>query len=255
MPDVKSALPPALQHPLLQTPHAMFCRLGGVSAGPFAALNLSCHVGDKQTLVQENRRRALAALGLRQLVALQQVHADRVLLLDRMPESGEFSGFDAVITNVPGLALLIQQADCQAVLLHAPGRRVVAAVHCGWRGSVANIIGKTVARMRSAFGVRPAELRAVVSPSLGPCCAEFINYKQELPAWMHAFAAAGKPTHFDFWAMSARQLATAGIPAAQIGIMGICTCCNHGYFSFRRAKRENGGLCGRNGSMIGLAAR
>ena len=121
MPDVKSALPPALKHPLLQTPHAMFCRLGGVSAGPFAALNLSCHVGDKQALMQENRRRALAALGLRQLVALQQVHADRVLLLDRMPESGEFSGFDAVITNVPGLALLIQQADCQAVLLHAFG--------------------------------------------------------------------------------------------------------------------------------------
>ena len=252
-PAMPASMPPFLTTAHLAAPHAMTCRLGGVSRGAFASLNLSFYVGDEADRVRENRHRILAALELPHLVSLKQVHGDQILVLDSTPEQSEdIPGFDAVISNVPGLALLIQQADCQAVLLHDPKCQVIAAVHSGWRGSVANLIGKTVARMQAAFGVNPADLHAVISPSLGPCCAEFVNFRTELPEWMWRFAVPDKAAHFDFWAMSSKQLAEAGLLPERIAVTGICTRCNRDFFSFRRAKQESGGVCGRNGSLIGL---
>lgn len=260
---MSAAAPPVLTSPVLSAPHAMTRRAGGVSAGPFAELNLAFGLGDADEHVRENRRRALSALsapgpsGPRRpprLVSLKQVHGAEILCLraaDGIPEAEEHHGFDAVITDAPGLALLIRQADCQAVLLHEPRARVVAAVHCGWRGSAAGIIGRTVARMRTDFGADPALLEAVIAPSLGPCCAEFVNFRRELPEWMWAFAA-DKPAHFDFWAMSRRQLLDAGLRPERVALAGVCTRCSAEYFSFRRAKQESGGLCGRHGSLIAL---
>lgn len=250
--------PPQRTGKQIRTPHAMFCRLGGISTGPFASLNLSFGVGDDPALVRRNRQSALRSLGLSRLVSLGQVHGNEILTLvteNKGIELEEFPGYDAVISNLPGVALLIQQADCQAVLLHDPVKKAIAAIHCGWRGSVVGIIAKTIANMAGSYGSDPVHLHAVISPSLGPCCAEFVNFKQELPAWMHAFEPADKKAHFDFWAISRKQLADAGVQSAQIETMGICTRCNRDYFSFRRAKLETGGICGRNGSLIGLAAR
>ena len=253
---MSASVPPFLTTAHLAAPHAMTYCQGGVSSGVFASLNLSLYVGDEPDRVRENRRRILAALGLQDLVSLKQVHGDQILVLDRIPEITEdIPGFDAVISTVPGLALLIQQADCQAVLLHDPKVQVVAAVHSGWRGSVANIIGKTVARMQAALGVNPKDLRAVISPSLGPCCAEFVNFRTELPEWMWRFVVPDRTAHFDFWAMSRKQLVEAGLLPDHIAVAGICTCCNRDFFSFRRAKQESKGLCGRNGSLIGLPLR
>ena len=239
----------------IQTPHSMFSRLGGCSTGPFASLNLSFGVGDNPDLVHRNRQLVLRALGCGQLLSLGQVHGERVLAVKERPEEEEYHGYDAVITNLPGLALLIQQADCQAVLLHDPVQKAIAAIHCGWRGSVVGIIAKTVASLVSSYGTNPSHLHAVISPSLGPCCAEFIHYQKELPSWMHAFEVVDTRAHFDFWAISRKQLSEAGLPTAQVDTIGICTRCNRDYFSFRRAKLETGGICGRNGSLIGLAAR
>ena len=232
----------------------MLGRQGGVSQDPFASLNLSFGVGDNPENVRQNRQIALRSLGVHRLVSLGQVHGDQILVLDQEPVQEEYHGYDAVISNQPGIALMVQQADCQAVLLHDPVQQAIAAIHCGWRGSVAEIIGKTTTYMRTRFAVEPANLHAVISPSLGPCCAEFINYKQELPEWMHAFALSNKAAHFDFWAISRRQLCEAGVRADHIDSANICTRCNPNFFSFRRAKLETGGICGRNGSMIALAA-
>lgn len=231
----------------------MFSRLGGCSPQPFASLNLSFGVGDRAEHVQRNRQRLVRALGGGRLLSLGQVHGEGILVLRKPPHQEEYPGYDAVITALPGLILLIQQADCQAVLLHDPVRRVIAAIHCGWRGSVADIIAQTVAKLRAVYAVDPADLRAVISPSLGPCCAEFRNYRQELPQWMHAHELPHKPLHFDFWAISRRQLGNAGLPASQIETTGVCTRCCRDYFSFRRAKAESAGICGRNGSAIALA--
>lgn len=235
---------------LLATPHACLDRFGGFSPAPFDSLNLSYGVGDDPALVEKNRHRVCRDFNLAGLQGVRQTHGDRILFVDSLQEP-EPEGYDALTTNKPGLALLVQQADCQAVLLHDPVRQVVAAVHCGWRGSVLNIIATTIQALQERYQTRAVDLRALVSPSLGPCCSEFIHYQQELPAWMQAFQV--RPCYFDFWAISQHQLQEAGILPERIAVAGICTRCNADYFSYRRACQESGGRCGRNASLIMLA--
>ena len=142
--------------------YRFFQRDGGVSQGRFAGLNLSYHVGDDHFHVDENRRRVKEAMGAARLVSARQVHGDRIFLVEG-GETGDFEvdGYDALITTEPGTALLVQQADCQAVLLHDPACRAVAAIHCGWRGSVAGLIGKTVALMSTALQNRSPSVRSL----------------------------------------------------------------------------------------------
>ncbi|MDR2550697.1 MAG: polyphenol oxidase family protein [Desulfobulbus sp.] len=236
---------------LLTAPHGMFTNAGGTSQAPFASLNLGYHVGDAVERVHDNRARVRNVLALRHLVSAHQVHGDRILQVDRTHLDKEIEGYDALISSLPDTGVLIQQADCQGVLLEAPEAKVVAAVHCGWRGSVLDLIGKTIHCLRTEYGVAPASLLAAISPSLGPCCAEFIHYRQELPAWMHAFQV--QPRHFDFWAISRQQLLDAGVLAERIDIAGLCTRCNPQFFSYRRACTLADGVTGRNGSIIGLS--
>ena len=84
---------------------------------------------------------------------------------------------DAMITDVPGMGLMIKQADCQAVILFDPRKNVIANVHCGWRGNVKNILGRVVHLMEQRFHCKAEDLVAAIGPSLGPCCAEFITYR------------------------------------------------------------------------------
>lgn len=242
-----------LTSPLIPVPHGMFACAGGVSDPPFSGLNLSYYTGDQADHVRENRRRMLRALGLSHLISVRQVHGDRVLWVEPQHLDTEVDGYDAIISTLPDTGVLIQQADCQAILLWAPDPGpIVAAIHSGWRGSVQNIIGTTIKKMRLHGAVDPATLHAAISPSLGPCCAEFINYKTELPTWMHAYQV--RPHYFDFWAISKVQLQQAGVLEKNINVSRICTKCDPHYFSYRRAAHINGGITGRNGSVIGLPA-
>ena len=236
---------------LLSIPHAMLCRCGGVSNNSFATLNLSYGVGDDSDNVRVNRQQLKQSLGIDYLVSAVQVHGDRVVIAEDIKQDTEFAEADSLITSEAGVGLLIQQADCQAVLLHDPEQRVIGAVHNGWRGSTLNILTKTVAAMKSYYGVNPATLKAVISPSLGPCCAEFINFQQELPKSFHARQVS--PFHFDFWAISRDQLRGAGLNDTKIETAGICTVCNKDFFSYRRAVRQGSGVTGRNGSVIALS--
>lgn len=248
--QLHNTCPPHYTSHLLPVPHGMFCNAGGVSDELFSSLNLSFHVGDQAEKVEANRQRALATLGLRHLVSVNQVHGDRIFSVEASHQQVEPKGYDALIATLPGTGLLIQQADCQAILMFTPQAGVVAAIHCGWRGSVLDIIGKTIGRLRERHGVVPESLLAVVSPSLGPCCAEFIHYRTELPTWMHTYQV--RPNHFDFWEISRRQLLDAGVLPAHIDVAGICTCCSPQFFSYRRATKTTGGITGRNGSIIAL---
>lgn len=239
-------------HLLANLPHAMFCRHGGVSRPPFASLNLSFGVGDRSKDVTVNRRLVKECLGITHLVSAVQVHGDRVVLVEAVRRDREYEGADALVTNQPKVGLLIQQADCQAVLLYDPVRKVIAAAHNGWKGSVLNIIAATVRTMQAYFGTDPADLRAVISPSLGPCCAEFVNWRLELPASLHQYQV--RPNYFDFWAVSREQLTAAGVMSKQIETAGICTACNHNFFSYRRAVKRQGkpGATGRCGAVLML---
>ena len=184
--------------------------------------------------------------GCAHLVSARQVHGSRVFNAKESLEADlEVEGFDALITNVPGLGLMIQQADCQAVMLFGPEKMAIGIAHAGWRGSINDVISRTVIAMGNAFATAPADLIAAISPSLGPCCAEFIHYKDELPVSLHGYQV--RPNYFDFWAISRDQLCTAGVRPENIHIAGICTCCNRDYFSYRRERKT-----GRFASMIGL---
>ena len=135
---------------------------------------------------------------------------------------------DAVISDCPNIGLTISAADCQAVMLYDPSRKVIANIHSGWRGSIQNIIGHTVNKMVDVFGCRAAELFAGIGPSLGPCCAEFINYRDEIPELYWPYRISNN--HFDFWAISRDQLIEAGLPGRQIETGGICTKCDTARF-------------------------
>lgn len=225
--------------------HGFFSREGGCSPAPFTSLNVSFGVGDAPQNVAENRQRIQAYFDITTLISARQVHGAQVAVITEPQGSCEIEGVDAIICSVPSIGLLVQQADCQAILLYDPQRRVVAGIHAGWQGSVANIIDATIQTMTLTFGTNPSDLLAGISPSLGPCCAEFINFKTELPTEFQRFQTS--PDHFNFWAISNQQLLDAGVDAGNIAINGTCTKCSDNFFSYRKNK-QTGRFC----SVIGL---
>lgn len=231
--------------------YAMFDRHDGVGAAPFASLNGSYGVGDDRAAVAANRARIKDALNLSCLVSARQVHGDAIHCLDRHPGADlEVDGVDALVTGLAEVGLMVQHADCQAVLLFDPKRRVIAAIHSGWRGSVLDILGRTVRLIVSRYHSRAEDLLAAISPSLGPCCSEFVNHRDELPPHFLRFRTG--ENHFDFWRISREQLIAAGLRPASISIAGVCTSCSDDYFSYRRARREGDGVTGRNCSVVVL---
>ena len=225
--------------------HGTFTRRGGVSPPPYDSLNVAYGL-DGEINVQENRERIKARFNIRMLVSCRQIHGDRVAVIAQKPATDMVvNGHDALITAETGIGLMIQHADCQAILLHDPVKKIVGIIHAGWRGSVANIAHKTVAAMHRSYDCDPADLRAAISPSLGPCCAEFVNYQQELPAEFYPYQV--RPHYFDFWAISRDQLRQAGVRTSNIAVANQCTVCNPDYFSFRRDR-----ITGRCASVIGI---
>lgn len=226
-------------------------RHGGVSDPPFHSLNLSHGVGDKQEMVHRNRSRLKKKYSIPILLSARQVHGDKIFIADHpLLNDLEVDGYDALLTNISGIGLLIQQADCQGISLFDPVACAVACVHSGWKGSVLNILAKTVFAMKRHYNSDPADLHAIISPSLGPCCAEFKNHPQELPSSFLAFQV--KENYFDFWQVSKMQLLEAGLRDENIVITGICTSCSPEFFSYRRACRAGDGKTGRGGTVIAL---
>ncbi|MBW2489739.1 MAG: laccase domain-containing protein, partial [Deltaproteobacteria bacterium] len=153
---------------------------------------------------------------------------------------------DAIVTDIPGKFLVIQVADCQSVLIYDPVQEVVANVHSGWRGSINNIIGCTLKVMEKSFGCRSRDVVAGIGPSLGPCCAEFVNYKKEIPEMFWKYK--NDTNHFDFWSISRDQLCEAGVLFENVDLSRMCTKCDSNrFFSFRRE-----GITGRFATLIGL---
>ncbi len=232
--------------------HGIFSRNGGVSTGPYNSLNVSFSNSDNGENVARNRQIIFQCLDHKPLFFTRQVHKTDVYILSKKdigePEdnSDQAPLCDALVTDLPGKMLVIQVADCQPVLLYDSKKRVVANVHSGWRGSVGNIIGKTIKAMHDHFGCRTQDIFAGIGPSLGPCCAEFIHFRKEIPEkfWQYK----DDSDSFDFWAISFDQLCSAGVLADKIYSSNICTKCNvDRFFSYRGE-----GVTGRFAAAIGL---
>jgi YfiH family protein len=232
--------------------HGVFTRRGGYSQGPYQSLNVGLSGDDDPENVIKNRQAIEQVMANGETVFIHQVHGTRVVVFPQMERGANDAGLgvaeegDAVISNIPGMSLAVQTADCQAILLYDPVRRAVGNIHSGWRGSIQNIIAHTVARMMAVFGTRASDLLAGIGPSLGPCCAEFIHYRREIPESLWHYGVGNN--HFDFWAMSRDQLQLAGVPAENIAASNFCTRCRTDlFFSYRREK-----ITGRFAAVIGL---
>jgi YfiH family protein len=244
------------------------------------ALNLGFTEWDERERVLANREKFIAALGAREmpLLTLWQFHSD-VIHVAAEP-GAEAPKADALITSTPGLLLGVQTADCVPILLADTRRRVVAAIHSGWRGTLARIAVKTLGRMRMEFGTRPRDVLAAIGPAIGRCCyevgpevaqafaAQFPSaadwfdgpFEQlahgEEPLWL-PWLTMMPPGHvpppprvqLDLRSSNRRQLIDAGVPGTQIDVSDLCTACRTNLlFSYRR----EGASAGRMMAVIGL---
>ncbi|MCX7707865.1 MAG: peptidoglycan editing factor PgeF [Anaerolineae bacterium] len=230
--------------------HAITTRHGGVSTGPWASLNLTNGTGDRREAVEENLRRVADTLGLQRadLVSPTQRHTANVRRVYRCDRGRVFDGCDALITDEPGVPLLLRYADCVPILIYDPMHRAIAVVHSGWRGTVQGAARAAVEAMHNQFGSRPAELIAAIGPAIGPCCYEV--GQDVVDAVAAAFAQPqellpkqpGGRHRFDLWAANRRLLAEAGIK--QIAVAETCTACRTDEFYSYRAERGRTGHFG-----------
>ena len=233
--------------------HGLSTRDGGVSGGHLASLNLGQFLNDSEENLAENYRRFCGAVGVDagQLVMAVQDHGNEILVLkneDRQDFDPSnygwnkpLSSYDGFITDMKNLPLMVRFADCQGALFFDPVKKVVAAIHCGWRGNVKNILEKAVKKMVEEFGCEAKNILVGISQSLGPCCAEFSEPARELPEWMQKYVGGGGGHHVDLWQCSFEQLTEAGVLAENIEIMRRCTVCeNDIFFSYRGGQKKTG---------------
>lgn len=242
----------------ISVPHGFTTRLGGVSTGTLASLNIGQNRGDSAENVAENYRILGRAMGFdpMKLVLTKQIHSDIVRIADRREWGlhlvpGATAQCDALVTNDPGTALAVFTADCTPILFHDPVTGAVGACHAGWRGTAADIAGKTVAAMQEAFGCDPANIRAAIGPNLGQCCFET---DRDVPdAMVDAFGEAagefirpaGNKFYVNLKAINALALRRAGV--SNIEISTACTKCSPETFW---SHRVHGPTRGAQGAII-----
>jgi YfiH family protein len=260
-----SALIPYLQFSALAAlpglVHGVFTRAGGVSAAPYASLNVSLAVGDDAERVWENRRRVALALGAEpgRVFGARQVHgaAWRVVAPHETPAVTEREPFDILLTGTPGHLLLLKFADCTPLVLCDARRRWVAVAHAGWRGTARDVAGAAVRALGAAAGSQPADLWVGVGPAIGPCCYEVgpevvTAIVQAAPDAAAAVRpGAGDRAYLDLVAANRQQLVAAGVPPAQIVAANRCTCCDPATYYSHRAL---GLPAGRFGVAAGVCA-
>ena len=267
MADVADARGPGV--PLLRSAviparfeHGFTTRAGGVSAAPFDSLNLGVKWGDAEDNVLENRRRVLSASGAERLMVARQVHgADlvRVRAGDAAPDVARVLA-DGLFGDAAGIALAGFVADCIPVLMADARTGAHAAVHAGWRGTIAGVVPAAVRRLRAELGTRAEDLRVALGPAIGVCCFEVGDevveaVERALPGAARAGAiragASGTRAHVDLKRLNVMLLEAEGVPALAIDAGPECTSCDASrFFSYRR----DGGRTGQSLGFICVKA-
>jgi hypothetical protein len=257
--------------------HGFSTRPGGVSEiDGEKVLNLGAVEWDKRENVEENKKRFQTTLGAGDLdfVSLHQIHSDVVRILDASP-SKQCKG-DALATNRPGLLLGVRTADCSPVLVVDPKKRVVSAIHAGWRGTLARIVVKTIGQMQMEFKSDPKDMLAAIGPTIGGCCyevgtevaadfsAKFSNASEffdELRTgdepnplqWLNMMPPGHQPPPkkvlLDLKKANRLQLIEAGLREQYISVSTLCTSCDVAHlFSYRKEASTSGRLL----SVVGI---
>lgn len=248
---VKSGTVEYLRGQNIDTPHCFTTRIGGVSQGYAAGLNIGAHREPSIENVAQNYRLLGAAVGFdpRCLVLARQVHGNTVRAVTLEDACGPdhllYPECDALITNTPGVALVVFTADCTPVLLFDPVTGAVGAVHAGWKGTALDICGKAVQAMADTYGCKRENIRAAIGPNIAQCCFEtdadvpqamLDTYGQEVEEHIEA---RGNKYYVNLKAINAHALHRAGV--RDIAISDHCTACRPElYWSHRRMGNQRG---------------
>lgn len=230
--------------------HFFSTRDGGVSTGIFRSLNFGTHHGEADNMAQnlEILRTALRAENIKFIIP-KQTHSDIIAVIDHQTISDSLENTDAVITNLPQVMVCVKTADCVPILLVDPEKRVIGAVHAGWRGTAQNIVGKTIEKMRQVFGSNPLSLIAAIGPCIGPS-----NYEVGLEVIMAIESQLNSPEkaiekkentndkfNLNLTEANFQLLTQAGLKGENIDLNYRCTYSNsQEFFSARRDGHKTG---------------
>ncbi len=248
-----------LEVPLASARAVFTTRLGGVSTGPWASLNLGYTVGDDPQRVGENVARLCRALGIdpRQLAAARQVHGARTVVLDRkhagagmvaaLPAAGEG---DVLLAPAQGPWPVVKLADCLAVLIADAKTGALAAVHAGWRGTAARVAARALEEMARIFRTEPRDCQVALGPCVGPCC--YTVGEDVARAFAGDLARALRRDEqgafrLDLALANRWQLERAGVPPEHIVHADLCTSCRADFFFSHRRDR---GKTGRQAAIL-----
>ena len=254
---------PYLEFPLLvktgAVRHGFSTRLGGVSEGNFASLNLSFRRGDRDEAVRENFSRIGVAIGVRpeDMVFTDQTHTKKIKVVgesDRgmgITRPLTYQNIDGLVTNTPEVCLVTFYADCVPLYFVDPVKKVIGLSHSGWRGTVAKIGKETIRVMAEQFGSCAQDMRAAIGPSI---CMDCYEVSEEVIAKIKScfpkeseqdlfYAKNNGKYHLDLWKANELILIEAGVKQEHIAVGGVCTYCNnHLFYSHRYGGEKRGNL-------------
>lgn len=239
--------------------HGFSTRLGGVSEGIYASMNLSFSRGDDEEAVRENYRRIADAIGFEaeSVVMSDQTHTSNVRVVTARDRGCGFTrlrGYqdvDGLVTNEPGITLATFYADCVPLYLVDPVRKAIGLVHSGWKGTVGKIGKAAVQVMEREYGTSPRDLSIAIGPSICQECYEVsedvIEKFQEAFSEEHwgrlFYRKENGKYQLNLWEANRLIFLEAGADSGKITMPGLCTCCNPQFlFSHRASKGKRGNL-------------
>lgn len=237
-------------------------RSGGAGSGNYSSLNITHYCGDNEKAVHQNRLLLAQTLNIEEknIILPRQTHGtecitidEEFLMLDTEEKRRRLDGIDAIMTDISGICIGVSTADCIPLLLHDKEKGIIAAIHAGWRGTVADIVTATIKMMSERYGTHAGDIRAVIAPGIS--LAAFEVGDEVYDAFAKVFdmnlisRRYGEKWHIDLWEANRMQLLKNGVKSENITTSGICTYNNHErFFSARRLGIKSGRIF--NGIII-----
>lgn len=254
---------PYLEYPLFSDTgivyHGFSTRLGGVSQGDYASMNLSFTRGDEEEAVRENYRRIARAIGVKceNMVLSQQTHTTNVKVVTEADRGKgivtplDYTDVDGLLTNIPGICLVTFYADCVPLYFVDPVRKVIGLSHSGWRGTVGKIGQKTIQKMEEQYGSDPKDILAAVGPSICQDCYEvsedvILQFQKNFDEkyWQELFYRKENGKYqLNLWKANEVIFRESGILPEHIAVTNVCTHCNSKIlYSHRASGNRRGNL-------------
>ncbi len=248
---------PFLSYPILENTgivnHGFSTKLGGVSTGHCATMNISTTRGDAPDAIAENKRRIAKAIGVSvdAMTFTHQTHTTNVAVVREEDRGKRFLETDGMITNVRDICLVTFYADCVPLYFVDPVQKAIGMSHSGWRGTVGKIGKVTVEKMAKEFGTDPKDVIAAIGPSICQDCYEVSedviekfreSFKEEL--WKDLFYQKQDGKYqLNLWKANESVFLEAGIKKENIAVTNVCTHCNPDIlFSHRTTGGNRGNL-------------